>query len=345
MNWRYVRRELKRPIAWARKRRRPRALVLMYHGVGDGGVDPWELFISEQRFEQHLDAITTFGTPVPLADLAEGLADGEIPDKAVVITFDDGYANNLHLAAPVLERQRVPATMFAVSTTIGSSREFWWDELAAIVLTPGDLPHPLELVVGDTRHVLDIGTARSYPCATFEADCAAREGDQQSERVALYHRIWQLLVDCDSTTRERSLAMLAATTGHSLTARESHRVMNAAELLEFDGRPGMAVGAHTLTHPILPKLARDEQRDEILGSFRDLAGRLGHSLDTFSYPFGAHDQTTLQLAAASPATATVTVNPETACPQTEPHAIPRFDVRDWPADVLARRLERWWRFL
>ena len=317
----------------------------MYHGVGDGGVDPWELFISEDRFAEHLDVIRSFGQPIDLADLTDGLETGVVANRSVAVTFDDGYANNLHVAAPLLRSYGVPATVFAVAETIGAEREFWWDELAKLILTPGDLPDPLSVDVAGETHSIELGATRTYDDASYRADRVAREGDARSARVELYHRLWQLLVEIDPDHRSETLVRLAATTGQTLQPRETHRVMTRAELLDFDRGEGTSVGAHTMTHPILPKLPVAAQRREIEGSFADLSTALQRPVDTFSYPFGAHDADTMAVAAASPARVSVTVEPRTVCVRSHPHAVPRFDVRDWPADVLARRLERWWRFL
>ena len=66
-----------------------------------------------------------------------------------MITFDDGYADVLHHAKPLLERHSVPATVFVATGAIGQRREFWWDELGGLFLQPGTLPEELELTVDE----------------------------------------------------------------------------------------------------------------------------------------------------------------------------------------------------
>lgn len=65
--------------------------------------------------------------------LVTALDAGDVPSFSTAITFDDGYADNLSLAKPMLEEMRAPATMFLTTGAIGLLRPFWWDELAELV--------------------------------------------------------------------------------------------------------------------------------------------------------------------------------------------------------------------
>ena len=104
----------------------------MYHRVADVAHDPWRLAVSPENFEQHLAAVSERGRPISLAELAAGLEAGSVPRRSVVVTFDDGYRDNLHVAKPLLERYEIPATVFVVSGYVDSDRDFWWDELAEL---------------------------------------------------------------------------------------------------------------------------------------------------------------------------------------------------------------------
>jgi peptidoglycan/xylan/chitin deacetylase (PgdA/CDA1 family) len=83
--------------------------------------------------------------PIPLQQLVEALQEGKVPARAVVVTFDDGYPDNLHEAMPLLERYDISATMFVTAGQLGSQREPWWDELDRLLLQPGILPPKLRL--------------------------------------------------------------------------------------------------------------------------------------------------------------------------------------------------------
>src|SRR3954469_24009177 len=116
------------------------AVILMYHRVADLDADPWGLSVSPTHFEEHLRVLRSLGTVMSLTQLVDGLQQGRIPRRAVVVTFDDGYADNVEVALPLLEQHRVSSTVFLASGAIDRQREFWWDELERILLQPGRLP-------------------------------------------------------------------------------------------------------------------------------------------------------------------------------------------------------------
>lgn len=109
------------------------AAVLLYHHVGERERDPWGLCVGEDRLREHVEAIAGGYRPVRLSELASG----RVPDRAVAVTFDDGYASTLHRAKPLLEAAEVPATVFVVTGYTGSEREFWWDAVSRLVPEEG----------------------------------------------------------------------------------------------------------------------------------------------------------------------------------------------------------------
>lgn len=112
---------------WLRRTRArilPGAAILGYHSISDGD-DPLGLAVSPSRFAEHLEVVARRARPMRLDALARALRDGRIPARAVAVTFDDGYADLLHVAAPLLERYDVPATAFVTTGSPGCA--FPWD--------------------------------------------------------------------------------------------------------------------------------------------------------------------------------------------------------------------------
>ncbi|MCB0181434.1 MAG: polysaccharide deacetylase family protein [Anaerolineae bacterium] len=71
--------------------------------------------VSPCHFAEQLEIIRQLGQPLSLHQLVEAHKSGEVPHRAVVITFDDGYKNNLYNAKPLLEQFNIPATVFVTS--------------------------------------------------------------------------------------------------------------------------------------------------------------------------------------------------------------------------------------
>jgi peptidoglycan/xylan/chitin deacetylase (PgdA/CDA1 family) len=116
--------------ALARGRHRGCARILAYHGVDPDTARP-ENFDGFQVpagvFASHLAMLTRRFHVVPLLDIARALDDGSaLPENAVALTFDDGYANNLTTAAPLLAKFGCPATFFVTTGFIDGTARPWW---------------------------------------------------------------------------------------------------------------------------------------------------------------------------------------------------------------------------
>ena len=114
-----------------RWRLRSSPLILLYHRVANAKPGPHSnvsgLSVTPEHFEQQLAVLRRRFAPLRLRDLLESPPRFRHP--AVAVTFDDGYADNLHAALPLLERFGIPATFFVTSGMLGGEREFWWDTL------------------------------------------------------------------------------------------------------------------------------------------------------------------------------------------------------------------------
>ncbi len=144
---------------WQRLRYGPRVLLLAYHRVADDGPEPLGLSVSLRNFEEHLEVLKGYGRPVRFDGIRQATRRGTTPE-AFCVTFDDGYADNLHHAKPLLEKFDVPATVFVASGFLGTEAGFPWDgdRPAPAVLTPDEL---VRLADGE---LLEVGAhTRTHP--------------------------------------------------------------------------------------------------------------------------------------------------------------------------------------
>ncbi|NJL11190.1 MAG: polysaccharide deacetylase family protein [Calothrix sp. SM1_7_51] len=169
-------------------------VILMYHRVGEAELDPWSLHVTQKNFEQQMSVLRKFAKPISLSELAQAQKNGKIPKRSVVITFDDGYADNLYNAKPILERYDIPSTFFIATGHIGSSRIFWWDELEKLFLQPGKLPNKLTIETDNECHTWNLGSAANYSQSDRLCDSGKRAYQAEPDsRLGFYYSVWQTI--------------------------------------------------------------------------------------------------------------------------------------------------------
>ena len=132
--------------------------VLAYHGVSDGG-----------RFAAQLDWLVDHNTPVSLDDVSGAVLEGrQLPDRPVLLTFDDGERSLLEVGAPLLRERGLPAVAFVVAGLIDTDHPFWWVEADELARAGGTAENPGQLVRRlkrlqdvERRHTLERMRARA----------------------------------------------------------------------------------------------------------------------------------------------------------------------------------------
>jgi len=317
---------VKKAFRQANRRLRPAAVILMYHRIADVPLDPRGTAVSPARFAQHLEYIQQTCRPMRLLDLVDALQRRSLPRRAVAITFDDGYADNLTQAYPLLAAARIPATVFAISDGISSPREFWWDRLERLLLLSPHLPGRLRIRARDREH--------EWPTASAE------------QRELAYHAIRPLLRGLVAAERDRVLADLADWAGPGQAERPDCRPLTDAELIQLTQDGLVDLGAHTATHPILSELSADAQRAEIVASRQRLEAIIQGPVLAFAYPYGQSQHftdETVEIARAVGFRAACTTIQGSVEPGDDLFRLRRCEVWNWDLATFRRSLE--WFFL
>ena len=114
------------------------ATILMYHSVAPDEAAPYiepGNRIDPRTFERQMAFLAARRGVVALSELVEDLAHGRRPPAGIVcITFDDGYRDNLTVAAPILDRYRLPATLFLATGFVERGEAQWSDRLHRLSL-------------------------------------------------------------------------------------------------------------------------------------------------------------------------------------------------------------------
>jgi peptidoglycan/xylan/chitin deacetylase (PgdA/CDA1 family) len=291
----------------------PRLSVLIFHRVL---AKPDPLLASEpdaKRFAQIIDWIATRFTPLPLAEALERLQTGTLPDGAVCLTFDDGYEDNLTVAAPICRHRNVPFTVFIASGYLDGG--IMWNDLVI---------ESIRRAQGDVIDLTDLGYGR-HPLPDTQA---------RASLVDSLLRSWKYL----PFDRREQLA-------HELAARCAPKVpspMLSRNQVRKLASAGVEIGGHTVTHPILTLTEESAAMREIDQNKADLEGLLGRSLSFFAYPNGSPDrdftESHASMVRSAGYAAALTTESGVSSPDTDPYRLPRFTPWDRSALRFAVRL-------
>ena len=135
-------------LNWLGSRRDARGGILLYHRIDDATLDPFNLCVSPDHFEEQLAFIAETGQALALHDFMARKNSGQLDRGSICLTFDDGYLDVLTRALPLLEKYEVPATVFVTTGNLGEA--FWWDRLAALVFGATLLPDHLSIEPGQS---------------------------------------------------------------------------------------------------------------------------------------------------------------------------------------------------
>ncbi len=294
-----------------------RPVILMYHRIASPANDPWQIAVSPATFDRHLDMLKREREVVPLSWLVDRLERGQPARRAVAITFDDGYVDVLANGRPILEKHGCPATMYLCPGLIGDPAAFWWDTVTRIFLDTPTLPERLELPTPDG--------VRGWT--------VPRTG-----REAVHMEVWAVLKVSGGDERRDMLDRLAAWAGLPVEAPEADRCMTQAQCAEFLEPGFMDAGAHTMTHPSLPTIPDDRKAMEIEDSIRGASALFGRPVASFAYPYGEEDAATVRIAGRYGLSSACTTHPSAVGRRADRMRLPRIQVVEEPAEVLARRL-------
>ena len=127
-----------------------------------------------------------------------------------VLTFDDGYADNLQQAAPLLVRHEIPATVFVTAGQLRRPNEFWWDELERLLLLPGMLPTVLSLGIDDSICRWELNGAAGFTEEDYQGyrGWHIEQPDDPTPRHKLYRSLYHLLHGMRDTERQAIIARL-----------------------------------------------------------------------------------------------------------------------------------------
>jgi peptidoglycan/xylan/chitin deacetylase (PgdA/CDA1 family) len=242
--------------------RHGRLSILTFHRVLPQADPLFPDVPSAADFELRMRWVSSWCNVVPLERAVEALFEDRIPARALAITFDDGYADNEQVAAPILKKLGLCATFF-ISTGFLDGGCMWNDRV-------------IEAVRACRSNLLDLTTLGLGAYALDSVGARRRCIDDVLKRIKHLEQ-----AERDATT---SAIVAAAHRG------QSPELMMKRQQVRSLRKMGMEIGAHTITHPILTRLGPDAAAAEIRGGKSELEQILDEPVGLFAYPNGVPDQ-------------------------------------------------------
>ncbi len=242
---------------------RDRLTVLAYHRVVDHTASGFIGFAqnasaSPEAFADQMRVVAAEYNPVSIDDVADAVDGQPLPDRALLVTFDDGYRDNHDLALPSLTEYSIPAVVFLATDHIGSGDPFWWDRVAWMFETTGPGAEKLP-VLGE---------------ASWEST---------RKMAARWIAAAKLLTEAEKAVAIDHLAAVLDAPEIGSTFAASHLEWDMVRSMQ---NRNIAFGAHTCSHPILSRVDLDTARVEVVRSVERVAKETGQMPIAFAYPNG-----------------------------------------------------------
>jgi peptidoglycan/xylan/chitin deacetylase (PgdA/CDA1 family) len=213
------------------------------------------------------------------------------------ITFDDGYADNLWHALPALQERGMPATVFVTSKYLDSTEGVWWERLARWVVQSGR--DTMRVDTGDRVH----------------------EFPDRGRPTKQYRIVRKFLTGLTAEERKTALA--------DVPTHPEDRFITTSELSEL-AAAGVQIEGHTVTHPRLSSLDREQMRREVSDNKNTLEALLNRKVDFMAYPYGDRDDfnaVSMEVARDAGYRAAFAAYRGLVGPETDLFAIPRIATR------------------
>lgn len=247
--------------------------VLCYHTLGpdEGGPDAWTV-LRTGDFRAHL-AILREAYDIVDLDTALAAGPGHAGRPRAVLTFDDGETGLHRHLLPLLEAERVPATVYIATRQIETGQPYWFDRLM------GALQGPRTVDLRQER--LGVWTLPAAPGAS---------------RWLVLSDLLEALKRADPKRREELTDRILA--DHPKPrGRPPLGPMTRAELAELAACPWVTIGAHSHCHSLLDQIPPAEARESMAQSRALLEGWTGREVAHFAWPNGNHTAELRRIAA------------------------------------------------
>lgn len=268
-----------------RKRTKSQVAILIYHRVAPMEDNWFPPPLSPESFENQIEYFCRNYELLPLEKLAQYIQQGTpLPEKAIIITLDDGNRDNYLYAYPILQKYHAPATIFLATGHISTGKPFWWTKVDNAV--------------------------QNTPLTELELNGLGRYSLQSTQdRVQAIFMIIDKLNETGEEEKNFLIEKLLSISGIDIPADlAKERILSWDEMREMKD-DGISFGAHSVTHPILTHVPLEQAKFEIIQSKKDIEENLGQPVTAFAYPNGIFNTEIAEFVQESSFACAVSVSP------------------------------------
>ena len=211
------------------RREQGKLLILIYHRVLDGPDFMRPTEVDRTQFDWQMELVANYFNPLSLDNGLTLMAEGKLPPRAVCITFDDGYADNLTNAVPILKKHNLTATFFIATGFLNGGR--MWNDTVIEALRNSE---------GDRLNLTALGL-KNYDISSQ----VAKKESAEAILTAIKH-----LPPQERLNKAEQIGVEAKSLPNNL--------MLTTQQLQELAQSGMEIGGHTVTHPILSTLNKEQ---------------------------------------------------------------------------------------
>jgi peptidoglycan/xylan/chitin deacetylase (PgdA/CDA1 family) len=249
-----------------------KVLILTYHRFSE---KPHPYKISGDEFESHLAYLVKNNNVLTLDELIGAFNAGDnLPPNPTVITIDDGYHDAYEIAFPLLQKYKMPATLYAITDFLDGKTWVWTDLMRFLLLESEAVFFSYEHPNGEVVE------------AEFEDDL---------HKLEVAGKVNSILKKLSEKEKRFRLVEIAESLEVKIpdVPAEDFAPVTWEQAKEMD-RHGVRIESHTVTHPILPNINQIQLEFELLQSKKRLAEVLEREVEHFCYPNGSLNETVRQ---------------------------------------------------
>jgi len=242
------------------------ATLVVYHSINEYREDRIRIpnIVTPTAFEAQIRYFASTAKFITLQDYLDHIENRKpLSNKCIVVTFDDGYKDNLTIASPILQKYGVPATFFIATGYINTDHMKWEDQLSCWVRRSNAETVSLNLPSGEVSFKID----------------------NEKNKFRAINALVKVLGSLNKSEREQALHELREQLNVKLTD-EADVMMTWDDARQLADIQGYSVGSHTVTHQHLTRIPPEEARWELTNSKAQLEKEIGRPVTLFSYPKG-----------------------------------------------------------